>query len=159
LLKQAATGGDGLAAYFLGEVFYKPKFNQTKNLKTAYDWYLLASNRGQDKASLMLARMTKYGEGTQRDLAASVKYLTAASEKGNGQAMFLLSNALEAGEGVQQDLPSAKQWLERAAEADFPPAIQALALQQSPTEAGKENARHLMKEANDERLLHWNKYQ
>jgi TPR repeat protein len=89
--------------------------------------------------------------------------LQQASLAGNAQAMFLLSNAYALGEGVAQNAALAQSWLEKSAEAEYPVAIHELALHLSGTPdltgANALQARHLIKEANDERALRWNRYQ
>jgi len=132
-----------------------------KNLSIAWQRYHAAALQNHPKASLILARMAKYGEGVPKDLTESIKWLRHASEHGNGQAMFLLSNAYAAGEGVLADPAKSREWLEASAQADFPLAIQALAMElegKNESEADTQ-ARHLIKEASDERLMKWNRYQ
>ncbi|WP_170133416.1 tetratricopeptide repeat protein [Undibacterium pigrum] len=164
-LEQAASnqGGDAEAQFQLAEAYYKGRLGLTKDEQRAWKLYEAAANHQYGKASFMLARMAKYGQGTQQDLAASVKWLTKASEQGNAQAMFLLSNAYAAGEGIKQDQAMARKWLEESAELEYPVAIQALAME---LESGSKHvekdplkARHLIKEASDERLMRWNRYQ
>lgn len=162
-LERAGSGGDGEAAFHLGEAYYFARLGVAKDAVAAWKWYSLAAQGGDDKAALMLSRMAKYGDGVQQDQALSVKWLKQASEQGNAQAMFLLSNAYLSGEGVERDIVSARVWLEKSAQGDFPVAIQALAmamengdlqLRKDPVRAG-----HLLKEAAEERHMHWNKTQ
>ena len=161
-LVRAADEGDHQAQFLLAETYYKGSNGVSKNDTQAWRWYLAAADQNP-KASFMLARMAKYGEGKEKDLALSVHWLKKSSEQGNAQAMFLLSNAYEAGEGVTADKTLAQKWLEAAAEGDYPPAIQTLALQldgrDSRTGHDPQRARLLIKEATDERLLRWNQYQ
>ena len=162
-LTQAAQGGDAEAQFELAEVYYKAKLGIQKNASAAWTWYETAARQDNPKASFMLARLSKYGDGVTQNLATSVHWLQISADQGNAQAMFLLSNAYAAGEGVKQDSHLAREWLERAAEGDFPVAIQALALEldgkaDTDPDAAR-RSRHLIKEASDERLLRWNKYQ
>ncbi len=161
--EQAGAAGDGEAAFSLGEAYYSARLGLARDAAAAWKWYSQAAQHGDDKAALMLSRMAKYGDGVPQDLALSVKWLKFASEQGNAQAMFLLSNAYLAGDGVQRDQHSARIWLEKSAQGDFPVAIQALAM---ATEGGDlqlqkdpDRARHLLKEATEERRMHWNKSQ
>ena len=162
-LEQAASAGDSEAQFQLAETYYKSQLGVPQDYRRAWAWYEDAGKHGNPKASLMLARMAKYGEGRVKDVTQSAGWLIIAARQGNAQAMFLLSNAYAAGEGLAADQIQARQWLERAADGDYPVAIQALAMEldgntlhpeQDPT-----RARHLLKEASDERLLRWNKYQ
>ncbi|WP_394780561.1 tetratricopeptide repeat protein [Undibacterium sp.] len=161
--EKAGTAGDGEAAYAMGDAYYYARLGLTRNAVTAWKWYGQAAQKGDDRAALMLSRMAKYGDGVPQDLALSVKWLKSASEQGNAQAMFLLSNAYLSGDGVEHDEAKARTWLEKSAQGDFPVAIQALAL---ATESGDlelkkdpDRARHLLKEATEERRMHWNKAQ
>jgi len=156
--EQAAQGGDAEAALRLGEAYYSNRLGVTKDDAIARKYYRMGAEHGDNRAALMLARMARYGEGGNRDPGESVRWLALAAERGNAQAMFLLSNAYQSGDGVASDEALAGTWLEKAAAADYPPAIQALALaveggamqfRQDPV-----RARHLFKEAAEERRDH-----
>lgn len=162
-LEQGAKAGDNEAEFAFAEVLYKGRLSLKADPQRAWYWYELSANKGHAKASFMLARMAKYGEGVPKNLSLSVEWLQKASDQGSAQAMFLLSNAYASGEGVRADQIKSHEWLERAAEADYPVAIQALAMEldQGGRHHGDDalRSRHLIKEASDERLLRWNKYQ
>lgn len=162
-LEKAAQAGDTEAQFAFAEANYKAKLGLIQNQNVAWKWYEAAAAKNNAKASFMLARMAKYGEGTTPDLQKSVHWLQVASDQGNAQAMFLLSNAYADGEGVAKDPVKARAWLERSAEGDFPPAIQSLAMElegeKQHHDPDKLSARHLLKEASDERMLRWNKFQ
>ena len=162
-LQKAASSGDSDAQFRLADALYKGLTGLAQNHADAWKWYERAAQAGNAKASFMLARMAKYGDGVTQDQHLSIRWLIDSSERGNAQAMFLLSNAYAAGEGVEQDAAKAKEWLEKSAAGDYPVAIQALAMSleagdaHSPKDAAR--ATHLIKEANDERLMRWNNYQ
>ena len=162
-LEKAARGGDAEAQFQLAEAHYKSRLGLAQNYQQAWTWYEAAAHGNNAKASFMLARMAKYGQGVSKDLAASVKWLQLASTLGNAQAMFLLSNAYAAGEGLPKDAALARKWLEESAELEYPVAIQALAMEletgSQHTQKDTVKARHLIKEASDERLMRWNRYQ
>ena len=162
-LKKAAEGGDPEAQFNYAEANYKARLGLTKNNTEAWTWYQAASKQKNDKATFMLSRMCKYGEGVPQDLKQSVHWLQVASELGNAQAMFLLLNAYANGEGVDKNPTLAHEWLEKSAEGDFPVAIQALAIELEGKTDGHDKdqlrASHLLKEANDERKMRWNQYQ
>jgi hypothetical protein len=162
-LEKAAIAGDAEAQFQLAEAHYKARLDLSQNYQQAWKWYEAAAKNKNAKASFMLARMAKYGQGVGQDLVLSMTWLKTASEQGNAQAMFLLSNAYAAGEGVTQDPTLARKWLEESAELEYPVAIQALAMElesgSKQVEKDPARARHLIKEASDERLLRWNKYQ
>lgn len=162
-LQKAASNGDSDAQFRLADALYKGSSGPAQNHAEAWKWYERAAQAGNAKAGFMLARMAKYGDGVAQDQSLSIRWLIDSSEHGNVQAMFLLSNAYAAGEGVQRDADKAREWLEQSAAGDYPVAIQALAMSldagdtHSPKDAARAN--HLIKEANDERLMRWNYYQ
>lgn len=162
-LQKAAAAGDPEARFQLAQAFYQGNLGLKLDQAQAWSWYERAAASGNAKAGFMLARMAKYGEGVPRNLQLSATWLLEASKQGNAQAMFLLSNAYAAGEGVEQNPQLARVWLERSAEGDFPVAIQALAMSlESGDQHGERDpvrARHLIKEATDERSMRWNNYQ
>lgn len=162
-MQNAAAANDAEAQFQLGQAFYQGGLGFQVDYGQAWSWYERAAITGNAKASFMLARMAKYGEGVPRDLKRSAKWLLEASVQGNAQAMFLLSNAYAAGEGIEPNQQLARDWLERSAAGDFPVAIQALAMSLETGEQHGERdpvrARHLIKEATDERSMRWNNYQ
>jgi len=162
-LQKAANGGDCEAQFQLAEALYKGELELKADHTNAGKWYETAAKAGNAKASFMLARMAKYGDGIPQDQHLSIMWLMESSRNGNPQAMFLLSNAYAAGDGVDRNEMKAREWLEKSAAGDYPVAIQALAMS---LETGDMNnagnatrARHLLKEASDERLMHWKNYQ
>jgi uncharacterized protein len=134
-----------------------------RDFPLALRWYQAAAKQNRGGASLMLARMTKAGEACVPDPVIAAQWLIAASKQGNEQAMFLLSNAYASGDGLPRDEALAQDWLQRSAEADYPIALQTLALQieQSPehADANRDKARHIVKGVSDERLMNWKRYQ
>lgn len=162
-LLRAADAGDRLAQSRLGQAYYDGQWGLAANPAKAAPLFEAAAHQGDGRASFMLARMAKYGQGMPADLALSVRWLQESSRQGNVQAMFLLSNAYAAGDGVARDPVLAQQWLERSAAGDYPVAIQALAMAlegQGRADPGAvTEARHLLQEARDERKMAWNRYQ
>lgn len=166
-LLKAANGGDADAQFQLADALFKGASGFLPDHAQAWGWYEKAALQNNGKASFMLARMAKYGDGTTQNQQLSTHWLMASSQQGNAQAMFLLSNAYSAGDGIAKDEVKAREWLEKSAAGDYPVAIQALAmsLDGNDPKNGEQNAanatraRHLIKEATDERLMHWNSYQ
>lgn len=162
-LFRAAESGDRAAQNQLGQAYYGGKWGLAADPGKAWSLFAAAAHQGESRASFMLARMAKYGQGVPVDLPLSMQWLKEASQQGNAQAMFLLSNAYTSGEGVARDPTLAQEWLERSAAGDFPVAIQAMAMalegQGRANPAAVAEARHLLKEATDERKMAWNRYQ
>jgi TPR repeat protein len=151
-LGQAAHNGDAEAAFQIGEQLRR----QGKDMEHAYLWYGHAARGGHARAALMAGLMSRNGEGTQPDLAASVRWLDMATARGEAHAMYILSNMLRDGEGAARDPVRAHQLLEEAAERDYPAAIQDLAMQLD--RGAPERSGHLMKEASEHRHNLWNTY-
>ena len=162
-LQKAAGSGDNEAQFQLAEALFKGELGLRSDHVQAWKWYEAAAKSGNAKASFMLARMAKYGDGTAQNLTTSIQWLMESCRNGNPQAMFLLSNAYAAGEGVNVDTAKAREWLEKSAAGDDPVAIQALAMSLDTNDTkntvNATRARHLLKEASDERLMHWKKDQ
>lgn len=166
-LQQAANNGDAESQFQLAEALFKGTHGLQADHVQAWAWYEKAAAQDHGKASFMLARMAKYGDGTTQNLQESTRWLLKSSQQGNAQAMFLLSNAYAAGEGIARDDVKAREWLEKSAAGDYPVAIQALAMSLDSRDPGNAEqstanatrARLLLKEANDERLMHWKNYQ
>jgi TPR repeat protein len=83
------------------------------------------------------------GDGMARDAARAVVLLRGAAESGVPEAMFILSQMLAAGEGTGCDPDGARRWLERAAQAEYPEALQQMAME----ERDPARAAELMREA------------
>jgi len=166
-LMNAAQSGDADAQFQLADALYKGSSGFQSDHALAWGWYEKAALQNHSKASFMLARMAKYGDGTKQNLQTSLQWLLESSQLGNAQAMFLLSNAYSAGEGVEKNEAKAREWLEKSAAGDYPVAIQALAMSLDSNDsnnseqsaANATRARLLIKEATDERLMHWKGYQ
>ncbi len=162
-LQQAARAGDALAQFTLAQALHDGKLGLAMDDAHAWKWYERSAAQGNGKASFMMARMASHGQGVAQDAKLCAQWLQKASEQGHAQAMYQLSVAYENGDGVPVDLALARYWLSLSAELDYPIAVQALAMQLDgqggPHSAESEQARLLMKEANDHRLMGWNTHQ
>lgn len=162
-LERSGSAGDGRAAGLLGDAYYFARWGLEKNPAMAAAWYRLGATHADSGSALMLARMTKYGEATPSDPRAATQWLTVASDMGNAQAMFLLSNAYASGDGVRADPVKSRRLLEMSAQGDYPLALQALAmtLESGDAQTSKDPVRasHLIKEATDERLMNWKRFE
>jgi TPR repeat protein len=85
-------------------------------------------------------------DGLPRDATRAVAALTAAAEGGVPAAMFILSHMLAEGEGAARDPVAARRWLEAAAQAEYPEALQELAMQ-AMSERDPARADALLREA------------
>ena len=85
--------------------------------------------------------------GLPVDAARAVAALTEAAEGGVPAAMFILSHMLAEGEGAARDPAAARRWLEAAAQAEYPEALQEMAMnERDPARAAEllREAAHVM---------------
>ncbi len=158
-LSKAAAAGDAEAAFTLGEASRAGTLGQIQDTRAAIKHFEIAALRGHAKASLMLARILKNGDGVERAPQHAAMWLKKSAEGGNPQAMLLLANAFASGDSFPKSDEQAAFWLEAAADKHYPPAIQALA---HATEGGllgikrdSQFASELWKEAEEESRNHW----
>ena len=85
-------------------------------------------------------------DGLPVDAARAVAALTAAAEGGVPEAMFILSHMLAEGEGTARDPAAARRWLEVAAQAEYPEALQEMAMR-AMSERDPARAAELLREA------------
>jgi TPR repeat protein len=78
-------------------------------------------------ARLLAQRALDASRGTP-DPARAATLMAQAAEGGDVPAMFLYANLLRAGQGVARDDAKALALYQAAADADYAPAIQALAI-------------------------------
>ncbi|TQK11251.1 SEL1-like repeat protein [Herbaspirillum sp. SJZ107] len=84
--------------------------------------------------------------GLPVDAARAAAALTAAAEGGVPEAMFILSHMLAEGEGTTRDPAAARRWLEAAAQAEYPEALQEMAMR-AMSERDPASAAELLREA------------
>jgi TPR repeat protein len=126
LLADGAAAGDAAAATQLAELLAGVGTPQDDALVAR----LLAqgSAGGVPAASRLLGlRALDATKGTP-DIGRAAALLGQAAEHGDAQAMFLFANMLRAGQGIARDDARALALYTRAGDADYAPAIQAMAL-------------------------------
>ncbi len=77
-------------------------------------WEDLAE-RGNTTAMNNLANMFEQGQGTRKDLAASLEWLRKAAELGDPVAQLNLGLAFERGTGIERDNHKAAHWFRKSA--------------------------------------------
>ncbi len=85
-----------------------------------------------------LGRQYRHGTGVVRDSAKAFRLIESAAAGGHAPAMFIVSGMLTNGEGALRDEVAARKWLEAAADADYPEALQQLAMHVKDGTAGYE---------------------
>jgi TPR repeat protein len=119
-------------------------------VSAAVTWPACAQQVGADAAQAAWRTGLAYRNGTERngtdgrkDAGEALIWLRRAATLGKPEAMFILAQMLAAGEGGPANPREARRWLEVAAEADYPEALQELAL----SEPDPQRAALLMKRA------------
>lgn len=86
---------------------------------------------GSPEAAYRLGLAYRNGSnGVARDAAQAVRWLGSAAVRGVPAAMFILSHMLAEGEGAPRDPAAARRWLDAAAQAEYPEALQELAMEE-----------------------------
>ncbi|QID16409.1 sel1 repeat family protein [Nitrogeniibacter mangrovi] len=83
----------------------------------AHQLFAQLAKHGDTTAAYYLGEMDQYGDGTARDGAQAVKWLTIAAKAGHARAARQLGLLYLNGQVQVQDLAAARQWLTRAANA------------------------------------------
>ena len=122
VLADGAEAGDALAATQLAELLAGPG--------TSHDDARIARLLAQGSAGHVPAASRLLGLRALdvRQGARAATLLGQAADEGDAPAMFLYANLLRAGQGVERDDARALALYQAAADADYAPAIQALAI-------------------------------
>ena len=121
--RQAAEGGDAVAAFLLGGA-YDGGIGVAKDTTESLRWMKLAAEGGQARAQVAYGWRLERGEGVAQDLAAAMNWYRRAVDQGQGQAMINLGIMYGKGAGVPVDRAAALALYRRAADAGMPWAMQ-----------------------------------
>ena len=126
VLGDGADAGDAVAATQLAELFAGAGASRgdarlVRLLAQGSAGHVPAASR------LLGLRALDASKGTP-DLARAAALLRQAADEGDAPAMFLYANMLRAGQGVPRDDARALALYQAAGDADYAPAIQALAI-------------------------------
>ena len=86
------------------------------NHEQAFDIFLAAARQGDPWSQFALGVLYLKGEGVQKDVAASTRWLQKAAAQGHAFAQFNLGNAYLNGRGLEPDTGKAAYWWQQAAE-------------------------------------------
>lgn len=115
-LVERAEGGDGKAAFVLGDIFDQGQNGVTRDRAVALKWYRHAESLGDGDALNNLGSMHHHGEGLPQDLVAARHYYEQAAAAGCGAAMGNLGRMYRQGEaGLAVDHRLSQRWLKKAA--------------------------------------------
>ena len=128
VLGDGATSGDALAATQLAELLTGAGTGASRDDARIARLLALGSAGHVPAASRLLGlRALDATKGTP-DATRAAALLGQAAAEGDTPAMFLYANLLRAGQGVPRDDARALALYQRAGDADYAPAIQALAI-------------------------------
>ncbi|MSO66910.1 MAG: hypothetical protein EXQ82_03650 [Pseudolabrys sp.] len=113
-LRNAATAGDGTAAYEVAQRFAEGR-GVPVSLEDAAHWYERAANKGLAPAQFRYASLLEKGQGVKKDLVQARRLYLAAASKGNGKAMHNLAVLYAEGIEGKPDYATAAQWFRKAA--------------------------------------------
>lgn len=102
------------ACYYLADVLYYGKGLQ-KNLKRAFQLFMIAATNKITEASYMIGLCYLEGAGINQDSTQAVAWFTEAAKYGHPLSQYYLGLSYMKGEGISKDIPRACQWLVHAA--------------------------------------------
>lgn len=129
LLLPLANGGNPLAQYRLGMMYYNGQGVPEDEKQSIY-WWKKAAAQGYVEAMFQLGSAYLFGSQTAKfvpdpDREAATWYFQAASA-GHGEAQYHLGLLFLAGKGVIENRQEAARWMRKAASQGHPEAKKAL---------------------------------
>ncbi len=113
-LREAASGGDPLALYVVGDWHMSEAGGG--DMASALAWYEKSAEMGFAPAQYRAGNFSEKGFGTERDYQAAKTWYQLAAEQGNASAMHNLAVLFASGVDGEADFDSAARWFMRAAE-------------------------------------------
>ena len=104
--KQEGSAG---AKFYLGLMYYHSK----EDFKTAFQLFKEAAEQGHHVSQYYMAKMLRYGEGTEQNPEEAFYQMKKVAEKGLLKAQIELAVMLSNGEGTKQNLGEAFYLIER----------------------------------------------
>jgi Sel1 repeat len=121
--RKAATQGQGIAAYWLGESLRLGR-GITRNENEAMQWYQQSATTGYAPAQARLGAGYLTGSGAAQDYHQAARWLTAAARQDDPWAQLLLGGMYADGTGVDQNLGEARALYAQAAAGPVPEAAE-----------------------------------
>jgi TPR repeat protein len=128
VLADGAAVGDAVAATQLAELLASAGAGVTRDDARVTRLLAQGSAAHVPAASRLLGLRALDASLGKPDAPRAAALLAQAAADGDAPAMFLFANMLRAGQGVTRDEARALALYQRAADADYAPAIQALAI-------------------------------
>lgn len=109
------AGYSSLELLDLGRKYYYGR-GVDQDYSEAYDYFMVAADRGNDEAEFLIGHMLNNGLGVMQDFDEAAEWYRKAAEKGNDRAQHALGYMYEVGNGVPKDKSEARRWYQRAAD-------------------------------------------
>ena len=113
-LVKAATNGDKLAQYWLGDCYHVGR-GVSINYNEAYKWYLRSAEQGFDSAQISVAHCYTAAEGVRQDFNKAFSWLKKAVEQNNTDAINNLGEFYLSGNGIKADTVKALELFRKSA--------------------------------------------
>lgn len=114
-LREAASGGDAVAAYEVAQRFAEGR-GVAANQEEAARWFERSAGKGFVPAQFRYASMLEKGHGVKKSLGQARKLYIAAAAKGHAKAMHNLAVLYAEGIDGKPDYNTAAQWFRKAAD-------------------------------------------
>jgi len=101
-LVKAATNGDKLAQYWLGDCYHLGR-GVSINYDEAFKWYMKSAEQGFDSAQISVAHCYSKAEGVEQDFTKAISWINKAIEQDNADAISSLGDIYLFGDGVKAD--------------------------------------------------------
>ena len=114
-LVKAATNGDKLAQYWLGDCHHYGR-GVSINYDEAFKWYIRSAEQGFDSAQIRVAHCYTVAEGVRQDFTKALSWLNKAVEQNNTDAINTLGDFYLSGDGVKADTVKALELYKKSAD-------------------------------------------
>ncbi len=115
-LRDAALGGDAVAAYEIAQRFAEGRGGVAANAEEAARWFERSAGKGFVPAQFRYASTLEKGNGVKKALGQARKLYVAAAAKGHAKAMHNLAVLYAEGIDGKPDYVTAAQWFRKAAD-------------------------------------------
>ena len=109
----AAKGGDTVAQYMLGTIYYNG-YGVTKDAPKGFYWIQKAANSGLKEAQASIGNMYYSGSGVTKNYSKAFSWAQKAANNGSVIGQQLLGLMYYNGNGVKKDESKGLYWLEKA---------------------------------------------
>lgn len=115
-LVRAATNGDKLAQYWLGNCYSLGR-GVSINYDEAFKWYMKSAEQGLDSAQISVANCYSDAEGVEQNYKKALSWINKAVSQNNALAIHDLGNYYWYGNGVKPDTAKAIELYRKSAES------------------------------------------